>query len=123
MNKTIRSGYLKYFCVSLICLGLIGFAKASAEEYSYKYQGKRDPFIPLITPAGYLLNLEPEDDKKVDLEGIMYDSGGDSMAIVNGELVRVGDSVGTAVITDIGPDKITILQDNQKFEVELRREE
>ncbi len=97
--------------------------EVSGEEYIYKYQGKRDPFMALITPTGYLLNLEPTDDKKINLEGIMYDPNGNSMAIVNGDLVRVGDNVGAAVMIEIEPDKIIVLQDNEKIEIELRREE
>lgn len=102
---------------------MLGSAFAAAEDYVYSYQGKRDPFIPLITSAGYLVNLEPTEEKKINVEGIMYDSRGSSMAIVNGELVRVGDTVGSAVVVGIEPNKVTVIQDNQKIEVELRREE
>ncbi|HQP91786.1 MAG TPA: hypothetical protein PLU24_03845 [Candidatus Omnitrophota bacterium] len=114
--------YKKHIVLTILIV--ISFSAAvCAEEYVYKYQGKRDPFMALITPAGYLLNLEPTDEKKLNLEGIMYDPKGDSMAIVNGELIRVGDNVGTAIVTDIKPNKLIVLQDNEKIEVELRREE
>ena len=100
------------------------FAVAAEEQkYSYKVEGKRDPFVPLISPSGYLLNLEPQDNNALNLEGIMYDPKGDSMAIINGGLVRVGETVGDAVVTSIESNKITILKDNQKVEIQLRREE
>ena len=98
-------------------------AMAQEQKASYSYQGKRDPFVPLISPAGYLLNLEPEEDAALRLEGIMYDQKGDSMAIINGELVRTGESVGDAIVSSIEPTKVTIIKDNQKVELELRREE
>lgn len=118
----IRSKIAGYFLIVGSALLLRG-GFAAAEDYVYSFQGRRDPFIPLITPAGYLVNLEPTEDKKMNVEGIMYDAKGNSMAIVNGELVRVGDTVGGAVVAGIEPNKVTVIQDNQKIEVELRREE
>ncbi len=108
-----------------ICLtfALVSGGVAQEQQYSYKFQGKRDPFVPLISPAGYLLNLEPEDDNALRLEGIMYDRKGDSIAIINGELVRVGETIGDALLTSIEENKVTIIKDNQKTELELRREE
>lgn len=96
---------------------------AMAEKYTYTSQEKRDPFVPLITPSGYLLNLEPEDDSKVRLEGIMYDTRGDSMAIINGALVKVGESVGDLVVAKIESDSVTVIKDNENIKLELRREE
>ena len=98
-------------------------AMAQEQKPSYTYQDKRDPFVPLISSTGYLLNLEPEEDAALRLEGIMYDQKGDSMAIINGELVKVGESVADAVVSSIDPTKVTIIKDNQKVELELRREE
>jgi len=98
-------------------------AMAQEQKTPYSYQGKRDPFMPLITPTGYLLNLEPEENAALRLEGIMYDQKGESMAIINGELVRVGEPVGDAIVSSIEPTKVTIIKDNQTVELELRREE
>jgi hypothetical protein len=92
------------------------------EKQLYASQGKRDPFVPLITPAGYLVNLEPEKNASLHLEGIMFDPKGDSIAIINGELVRAGESIGDAVCASIEPTKVTVIQNNQKIEIELRRE-
>lgn len=103
---------------------LVSFAGAQQEEkYSYKYHGKRDPFLPLISPSGYLLNLEPEENSALLLEGILYDPEGDSIAIINGELIRVGEAIAGSVLTSIKPNKITVIKDNEKIEIELRREE
>lgn len=106
-----------FFAVSGFC------SAAEAEDYVYKYQGKRDPFMPLITPSGFLVNLEPADDKKLNLEGIMFDPKGASMAIINGELMSVGDTMGSAVVSGIEANKVVVIQDNEKIELELRRGE
>lgn len=107
--------------------GLLLFwgAIATAEEkpYTYAYQGKRDPFVPLITPSGYLLNLEPQDNSELRLEGIMYDPKGDSVAIINGELVRAGEAIGEAVVSSIEESKVMLIKNNEKMVLELRREE
>ena len=94
-----------------------------AEPYTYKYEGKRDPFVSLISPAGFLVNLEPEDNSTLRLQGIMFDSKGDSMAVINGEMVRVGETIGDSVISRIEENKVTVIQNNQKIDLELRREE
>ncbi len=101
----------------------LALAQDKDSKTTYKGQSKRDPFVPLITPAGYLVNLEPEKNPSLNLEGIMYDPKGDSIAIINGELVRVGDTIGDAVLASIEPAKVTIIQNNQRVELELRREE
>ena len=111
-------GFVVYFT-----LVFASTAAGEGEKYSYQVQGKRDPFIPLISPAGFLLNLEPQENSVLSLEGIMYDPKGDSIAIINGELLKVGESAGDAVITSIEPDKVTVMKDNIKQDIELRREE
>lgn len=114
----------------LAVAGLLGFlwtgaaaAQDEKDKYLYKAQGQRDPFRPLITPAGYLINLEPETDEALHLEGIMFDPKGDSIAVINGELLRVGESLAEAVVIDIGPEKVTVMRNNETLELELRREE
>lgn len=96
---------------------------AQDQKHTYSPQSKRDPFVPLVSPAGYLINLEEEEDTVMRLEGIMYDPKGDSMAIINGELLRVGESIDDAVVSKIEPNKVVIIKDNQNIEIELRREE
>lgn len=102
---------------------LIWFSSVPAQEYTYKYQGKRDPFIPLISSSGYLINLEPQENEILHLEGIMYDPQGESMAIVNGELVAVGETIGDYLISSIESERIIVIKDNEKVEIEFRREE
>jgi hypothetical protein len=119
----LRSRTCFIFVAACMLFVFAACAMAQERKTSYNYQGKRDPFVPLISSLGYLLNLEPEENAALRLEGIMYDQKGDSMAIINGELVRVGEPIADAVVSSIGPTKVTIVKDNQKVELELRREE
>ncbi len=92
------------------------------EQYFYKNEGKRDPFISLISPAGYLIDQDAQDNKTLRLEGIIVDPKGDSIAIINGLMMRVGEKIGDSVISNIEENKVTVIQDNQKVDIELRRE-
>lgn len=125
--KSARSvKFVKFIVVCMVFFPALVFvlgAGAQEEKYTYTYQSKRDPFVSLISPAGYLLNLEPQDNSTLQLEGIMFDPKGDSMAIINGELLRVGDTLGDVLVTSIEADKVTVIKNNEKIVIELRREE
>lgn len=118
--KRIRGG--SWLLASVLCLAVTGLSSAgdSADRASAL---KRDPFVPLITPGGYLMNVEPQENAALRLEGITFDPKGDSIAVINGELLRVGDEVSGAVVTAIESDQVTVIQDNKKVDLVLRREE
>jgi len=99
--------------------------KVSAEEeFIYDDQGKRNPFIPLVTQDGRLLKLDKEEGVKgLSLEGIVYDAKGSSYAMVNGDIVRPGQRVGQYVVFKIEPDKIIFLKDGEPVELELKEGE
>ncbi|MEA3306002.1 MAG: hypothetical protein U9R52_04225 [Candidatus Omnitrophota bacterium] len=66
------------------------------EGYEYYSKGKRDPFISLVTGMAArsslgLCSVETIEDAR--LEGIVLDSGGRSMAVLNGDVVKEGDKV------------------------------
>ncbi len=110
------------FLASVVFMAASGFLFA-ADDVSRAGGSKRDPFVPLITPGGYLMNVEPQENAALRLEGITFDPRGDSIAVINGELLRVGDEVSGAVVTTIEADNVTVIQDNKKVELALRREE
>jgi len=94
------------------------------QEFLYDSKAKRDPFIPLVTSDGRLLKLEQEEGVKgLLLEGIIYDKNGLSCAIVNGEVVKIGDWAGDYQVLKIEKNKITFIKDGQMTELELKKEE
>ncbi len=121
-SRVLKYTSLLFLSVFIVTTAVVAEAQEQ-QKYSYKNQDKRDPFIPLVSPSGYLLNFETDKASSLSLEGILYDPSGDSIAIINGELLRVGDSIGTAVVVKIEPNIVTVLKDNEKLELELRREE
>lgn len=94
------------------------------EKYSYDVSGKRNPFIPLITTDGRLLNLDIVDSPKtLSLQGIMYDATAISYAIVNNVVVKAGDIVDGSQVLKIEENKVTFVKDGQVSEIELKKGE
>ena len=93
-------------------------------EFVYDDHGKRDPFIPLVTADGRLVKLEDETSKTTALaiEGIMYDKHGISYALVNGEVVKIGDTIGGYQILRIEKNKVVFIKEGEMTEIELKKE-
>ncbi len=91
----------------------------------YDAKGKRNPFIPLVTPDGRLLKLETQENLNASLlvEGIIYDKNGLSYAIVNGSVVSIGDTVGDFQVLKIEDNKVIFIKDGLTQEIELKKEE
>ena len=111
------------FIFSALCLAFLTCCFAQ-EEFLYDAKGKRDPFIPLVTPDGRLLKLEQEEGVAgLLLEGIIYDKNGTSCAIVNSEIVRIGDKVGEFQVLKIEEKRVIFIKEGQITEVEIKKEE
>ncbi|MDO8489665.1 MAG: hypothetical protein Q7S42_06135 [Candidatus Omnitrophota bacterium] len=96
------------------------------EEFIYNAKGKRNPFIPLVTGEGRLLKLDKQEAVSSGgllIEGIIYDKLGRSFAIVNGEVVGIGDPVGDYQVLKIYENKVIFIKNGEPFEVELTKEE
>jgi hypothetical protein len=94
------------------------------EGFIYDAKGKRNPFIPLVTADGRLLKLEKEEGQVgLLLEGIIYDKHGLSYAIVNGEVVKIGDIISDYRVLKIEKNKVIFIKDGQPVEIELKKGE
>ena len=113
----------------LICLFLLGLILPLAfgqVESTYDAKGKRNPFIPLVTPEGRLLKLDKQEDttqQGLAIEGIIYDKLGRSFAIVNANVVGIGDMVGDFQVLKILRNKVIFIRKGESLEVELNKEE
>jgi len=90
----------------------------------YEAQDRRDPFLPLVSPDGRV--LEPQIVKggegRPQIEGIIYEAGGSSYAVVNGEVIKAGDTSGGYQVLEIHPEKVVFLKGSEKIEIELKKE-
>lgn len=94
------------------------------ETVDYDAKGKRNPFIPLVTSGGRLLKLElqEKDSSGLRLEGIIYDKAGASYCILNGEVLKPGDTSGDYQLLRIEDGRIVLIKDGQALELELDKE-
>ncbi len=110
--------------VFLFCFLIFGFCISFAQEpYAYESGGRRDPFSPLVTPDGRLLQIEAKfHSGNLRLEGIIFDKAGVSYAIINGSVLAVGESVDDITVTKILENKIIFEKGGKAFEQELNQE-
>ncbi|MFH1799049.1 MAG: hypothetical protein ABH844_06940 [Candidatus Omnitrophota bacterium] len=96
--------------ILLLCVFLNAFAYA--ENDSDKY-GREDPFEPIFQ------GVVKTDPKILALEGIVSQGRG-LRAVINGEVVNVGDKVGLGnVVIDIKDDRVILSNDAEYFEIKL----
>jgi hypothetical protein len=116
--------------LTIVCLAALASAPgvsrgADEEGFVYNDKGRRDPFMPLITRhvkvATGLDTVQAVDD--ILLEGIVWDSGGESIAIMNGIIVREGERYGVLSIDKIHETSVEIFIDNIRHELNLTEEE
>jgi len=119
--------YVNSFALITLFLFFVFYGVAFAqEEFTYDAKAKRNPFIPLVTPEGRLLKLDKQDATSVEglaIEGIIYDKFGRSCAIVNTNVVGIGDWVGDYQVLKIQENKVIFIKDGVPLEVELTKEE
>ena len=108
-------------------VGLVFCTVAFAqEEFVYDAKGRRNPFIPLVTPEGRLLKLDKLEATSAGglaIEGIIYDKLGRSFAIVNANVVGIGDMVEDYQVLKILENKVIFIKNGEPLEVELTKEE
>ncbi|MBU2541042.1 MAG: hypothetical protein KJ593_03975 [Candidatus Omnitrophica bacterium] len=116
---------LAVFLSAFFLLAPIVFADDTAREveFTYTIHNERDPFLPFVTPDGYIVNLQAQTEiADINLEGIIFDAQGRSLAVINGDVIAENEFVGEFQLKEIKKDKI-ILQNGQKtYIIELTKE-
>ena len=98
-------------------LMLLGFAPGVAAEYSFS-QKNRDPFSPLVNKLGLILIPREIGFAGLDLKGIIY-SQENSVVVINGEVLKEGDTIGDYFILKIEEKKVILKKDNKGFTLKL----
>lgn len=90
----------------------------------YEKGNKKNPFIPVITNDGQLINIEDENKEiQFNLEGIIFDKEGKSIAIINGQILGKNDTILDAKIVEIRKDGVVYVKDGEIFVLNLKKEE
>ena len=90
----------------------------------YNEHGKRDPFMPLVSPDGIVVAYD--EDLSVNdlvLEGVVADVSGKNVAIVNGKIVKAHDQIGPYVVDIITFDHVEFLKGTERFILKIKKEE
>lgn len=110
--------------LSIIFVFLSVSVSNAADDFIYDDQGKRDPFLPLISDTGTIVNYESDYlVTDLNLEGIMLGNGNGNIAIINGRIVKKGDVIGDFIIEDIDSEKVVLYKGQKRFELKLKKEE
>ncbi len=102
------------------------------KPFQYDPKGRRDPFVPLVNREG--LFFEPAvskenivsaaaSDDALSLEGIVYEDGGSSCAIINSEIVQSGDKIGDYQVLEVQRQKVVLGKAEEILELELKKED
>ena len=109
----------------MIARGFFVFALLSltaTSAHAYEEHGARDPFWPLITASGTIINYgEDVSVSDMVLEGIVSNGTGNYTAIINGSVVEVGDMVGQYQINGIEAKKVILSKDTEIFDLNLKK--
>jgi len=123
--KNKGMGFIKLILAVFIFIFSFLLLNYAQDEFTYDSKGRRDPFMPLVTSDGRLIKLETEQGSSsgLALEGIIYDKAGQSYAVVNGSVVKVGDNVGDYQVLKIEKSKVIFIKGGETKEVEIKKEE
>ncbi len=91
---------------------------------AYDSRGNRDPFVPLLTPDGRRIyppgsgESGPQAESAgLTLEGIVFEPGKDSVAIINDQVVRENDEFDGIRVMKITQDAVVVLVDGEEKEL------
>lgn len=114
--------YYRVLGITLLCLNLFIVATNSqTAKFVYDPKDKRDPFIPYITKDGKILSL-PGMLGEVVLEGIVYDPKGSSVCVIDGAVLKEGDTCKNFKVLKIKIDSVIVSCNNKEYEIEVRKE-
>jgi hypothetical protein len=114
-----------FFLMMTGMLMLAGTAVVFAQtaDIVYDAHGQRDPFLPLVSSGGALINYESNVSvSEMLLEGVIEDGSG-RIAIINGNVVEVGGHIGAYTVLKIEADRVVLDKDGEESVVQLKKEE
>jgi hypothetical protein len=126
MNAASR---LSLACAGVLLAALAAVPRASAAEepkaaaaFKYDSKSRRDPFSALVRDGRLIGGAQPQtpvETRKPVLYGILWDPGGNSIAVLNDEEVRVGDVIGEYRVVEIQPNAVVLDSGGEPVVLEL----
>lgn len=114
----------KQVILVLLISGMAVGMVSAEEAFKYNPKSKRDPFIPLVSESGNYASdaYEASAVEDIRLEGIVWDNVKGSIAIINGEIAKEGDTMGAIKILKINKDNVVFDVNGESIKIDLNRE-
>lgn len=132
IGMTKRLKKIIYVCsIAVVFLQISTFLTFGDEEkeqvkevFNYNDHGMRDPFWPLVTSGGVVVNHDTELlFTDLVLEGTMMNPDGSNVAIINGRIVKVNQTIGDFTVLKIDQNVVVVLKEQDTYELRLKKEE
>lgn len=117
--RSLRKTRIITLTAAAALTGICAFAQTGL--FKYESHGKRDPFVSLVGPEK-TASTRLEDVLSADeirLEGIGMGARGARNAIVNGQILKVGDRVGEIEVKDISEKSVTLTIGGKAAQIDL----
>ena len=114
--------FLAGLCI--VTMLLVGASVGLGQDKSFIYDahGKRDPFLPLVLSSGEVISYETDlEISHMALQGILADPQGNSLAVINGKVVKPGDHVGAYEVELIEAGQVQLRKDQEQFSLQLKK--
>lgn len=98
---------------------MVALAAEEPVGFPYDAHGRRDPLVPLYTEGGGPRYVAPSPSEPVVVEGIVFHPSEGSVAIINGEIIREGETVGGIQVLHIERERVTLVVNGQQQVVPL----
>jgi hypothetical protein len=106
-------------CFLFLCSG--DFSVANEHKFVYDSKEKRDPFVSLVGKNVKLTDVELLDSiADVKVEGVIVDPHMTSSAIVNGQILKVGDFMGGFKLEKVTNYYIIMTRDGEEHKIQFR---
>lgn len=108
--------------VFLLGIFIVAGARASTRDFTYEDKGNRDPFLSLVKD-GHIVE-EPttlSEIGNIELEGIIWDPNGKSMAIINGKLVKEKQRIMNMQVLKIKKASIILQKEGKVMVINLKQ--
>ena len=118
----VRYAFITLAVFSIITASGILYAGADEKPFAYDDMGVRDPFVPLVDEDGKLTVTHGGIDsiKDIVVEGILYDSEGESVVILNGLVLKEDDQVGNIKVERIEERRVVLSSKGKEYTLKLK---
>ena len=113
--------YVTVLGAIILFLAAVNFSVANEAKFVYDSKGKRDPFMSLIGKNVTLTDVELlESIEDVRVEGVIIDPNEGSSAIINGQIIKVGEFLGGFRLIKVTKYFVVLQRDEKKHTIQFR---